>query len=59
MSLVNLSMAKVSVVMCVYNGERFIEEQIVSILTQTYPLLGELHIVEPCSETGRLFSPCK
>lgn len=29
---------KVSVVMCAYNGEKYIREQIDSILTQTYPI---------------------
>ena len=30
--------AKVSVVMCTYNGEKFLEEQIDSIVNQTYPV---------------------
>lgn len=29
---------KVSVVMCTYNGEKFLEEQLKSILNQTYPI---------------------
>lgn len=40
---------RVSVVMCTYNGEAFIEEQIESILNQTYPLF-ELLIVDDCSK---------
>src|SRR4051794_15855132 len=39
---------KVSVVMCTYNGENFIEQQIESILNQTYPLY-ELFIIDDCS----------
>lgn len=31
-------MKKVSVVMCTYNGARYIREQIESLLRQTYPL---------------------
>ncbi|MBC7746122.1 MAG: glycosyltransferase family 2 protein [Flavobacterium sp.] len=38
----------VSVVMCVYNGERFIRKQIESILAQTYKDL-ELLILDDCS----------
>ena len=38
----------VSVVMCVYNGERFIQKQIESILSQTYKEF-ELLILDDCS----------
>jgi glycosyltransferase involved in cell wall biosynthesis len=59
MSLVNAGMAKVSVVMCTYNGEGFIEEQILSILTQTYSL-KELLIADGCSSgnTEAIVEPC-
>lgn len=40
--------AKVSVVMCTYNGERFLNEQLDSILKQTYPI-HELIIQDDCS----------
>ena len=36
--LLNQSLPKVSVVVCTYNGESFIREQLDSILQQTYPL---------------------
>ena len=39
---------KVSVVMCTYNGEKYLREQIDSILGQTYPIY-ELLIVDDCS----------
>lgn len=38
----------VSVVMCTYNGEKYLREQINSILAQTYPLY-ELIIRDDCS----------
>lgn len=41
-------MKKVSVVMCTYNGESFLKEQIDSILNQTYPI-HELIIQDDCS----------
>lgn len=41
----------VSVVMCTYNGEKFLEKQIQSILTQTYQNL-ELIITDDCSTDG-------
>lgn len=41
-------MEKVSVVMCTYNGERFLAEQLDSILAQTYPL-HEIVIQDDCS----------
>ena len=40
--------ARVSVVLCTYNGESFIKEQLLSILNQTYPL-HEIIIVDDCS----------
>lgn len=39
---------RVSVVMCTYNGEKFLREQIDSILAQTYPVY-ELIIQDDCS----------
>ena len=41
-------MKKVSIVMCTYNGEKYLKEQIDSILNQTYPL-EELIIQDDCS----------
>jgi len=32
------SRKKVSVVMCTYNGEKYLKEQLDSILNQTYPI---------------------
>lgn len=43
----------VSIVMCTYNGERFIREQIDSILAQTYPLL-EVIIQDDHSTDGTM-----
>jgi glycosyltransferase involved in cell wall biosynthesis len=39
---------KVSVVMCTYNGQRFVSEQLISILNQTYPI-HEIVIQDDCS----------
>lgn len=39
---------KVSVVMCTYNGEKYLKEQIDSILNQTYPIY-EIIIQDDCS----------
>jgi glycosyltransferase involved in cell wall biosynthesis len=39
---------KVSVVMCTYNGEKYLKEQIDSILDQTYPIY-EIIIQDDCS----------
>ena len=39
---------KISVVMCTYNGARFIREQLDSILNQTYPIY-ELIVQDDCS----------
>lgn len=41
--------SKVSVVMCTYNGARYLKQQIDSILNQTYPVY-ELIIQDDCSE---------
>lgn len=38
----------ISVVLCSYNGARFIEEQVLSILSQTYPI-AELIVVDDAS----------
>lgn len=43
-----MDMKTVSVVMCTYNGEKYLREQINSILAQTYPLY-ELIIRDDCS----------
>jgi glycosyltransferase involved in cell wall biosynthesis len=42
---------KISVAMCTYNGERFLVEQLDSILNQTYQNI-ELVIVDDCSTDG-------
>jgi len=39
---------KISVVLCTYNGEKFLKEQIDSIINQTYPIY-ELIIQDDCS----------
>ena len=44
-------MKTVSVVMCTYNGEKYIREQIDSILNQSYPIY-ELIIQDDCSTDG-------
>lgn len=41
-------MKTVSIVMCTYNGEQFLREQLDSILAQTYPI-HELIIQDDCS----------
>lgn len=38
----------VSVVMCTYNGEEFLREQMDSILAQTYPIM-EIIVQDDCS----------
>ena len=43
----------VSVVMCTYNGERFLREQMDSILAQTYPI-HEIIISDDCSTDGTI-----
>ena len=43
----------VSVVMCTYNGERFLREQMDSILAQTYPI-HEIIISDDCSTDGTM-----
>lgn len=44
---------KVSVVMCTYNGEKHLREQLDSILSQTYPI-NELVIQDDCSTDSTL-----
>ena len=44
---------KISVAMCTYNGERFLAEQLDSILNQTYKNI-ELVIVDDLSTDGTL-----
>ena len=49
----------VSIVMCTYNGESFIREQLDSIMAQTYPV-EEIIIQDDCSTDGaviRIFVP--
>jgi len=41
----------VSVVMCTYNGEKFLREQLDSILAQTYPIM-EIIVQDDCSTDG-------
>lgn len=43
----------VSVVMCTYNGKKYLKEQIESIVHQTYPL-KEIIIQDDCSEDGTI-----
>lgn len=38
----------VAVVMCTYNGEKYLRQQLDSILTQTYPI-QELIVQDDCS----------
>lgn len=45
--------ATVSVVMCTYNGEKFLREQLDSILAQTYPI-HEIIIQDDCSTDGTM-----
>ena len=42
------SPVSISVVMCTYNGDKYLEQQIDSILCQTYPI-HELIIQDDCS----------
>lgn len=44
-----LSDARVSVVMCTYNGAQFLKEQLDSILIQTFPI-KEIIIQDPLAE---------
>lgn len=46
-----MKIVSVSVVLCTFNGERFLSEQIESILSQTYPV-DEIIISDDCSEDG-------
>jgi glycosyltransferase involved in cell wall biosynthesis len=39
---------KISVVMCTFNGEKYLREQLDSILNQTYPIY-EIYIQDDCS----------
>lgn len=43
------NLKKISVIMCTYNGEKYLREQIDSILAQTYPIY-ELIINDDCSK---------
>lgn len=43
----------VSIVMCTYNGEKFLREQPDSILAQTYPI-HEIIIQNDCSTNGTM-----
>lgn len=51
MSPNNIHTPRVAVVMATYNGEKFIEEQLQSIINQTYPNL-EIVITDDCSTDG-------
>lgn len=42
-----MSLKRVSVVLCTYNGEKYIREQLESIVSQTYPI-HELLIQDDC-----------
>jgi glycosyltransferase involved in cell wall biosynthesis len=44
----------VSVVMCTYNGEKYLREQLDSIIDQTYPIF-EIIVQDDCSTDGTLF----
>ena len=44
---------KVSVVMCTYNGEKYLREQLDSIVNQTYPI-HELIVQDDGSKDGTL-----
>lgn len=44
-------MKTVSIVICTYNGEKYLREQLDSVLAQTYPLL-EILIQDDCSTDG-------
>lgn len=46
-------MKKVSVIICTYNGEKYLKEQIESIVNQTYPI-HELLIKDDCSTDGTI-----
>ena len=46
-------MKKVSVVMCTYNGEKYLKEQLDSILGQTYPI-EEILIQDDCSSDSTI-----
>lgn len=46
-----MQMKKVSVIMCTYNGEKYLKEQLDSIVNQTYPI-HELLIKDDCSTDG-------
>ena len=50
-----MSLKRVSVVLCTYNGEKYIREQLESIVSQTYPI-HELLIQDDCST---VFPGCK
>lgn len=51
MSEQSATAARVSVVMCTYNGERYLREQMDSILAQDYPL-HEIIVQDDCSTDG-------
>lgn len=48
---VSVMREKISIVMCTYNGEKFLKEQIESIINQIYPI-HELIIQDGCSTDG-------
>ena len=48
MTKLSSEIRSVSVVMCTYNGEKYIREQLDSILRQTYPI-EKIYIQDDCS----------
>ena len=49
-----MSLKRVSVVLCTYNGEKYIREQLESIVSQTYPI-HELLIQDVCCSVASPF----
>ena len=48
---------RVSVVMCTYNGERYLREQLDSIVQQTYPIY-EMIVQDDCSTDETMVIVC-
>jgi glycosyltransferase involved in cell wall biosynthesis len=49
----NIHHPLISIALCTYNGERYLKEQIDSILAQTYPSL-EIVVVDDCSQDNTI-----